>query len=63
VRCYSEGTAMSDLNLLRIGCVVSFIVLGGFYVYIREGFVSRNVDRMSEVLNEDDSKLENSGVA
>ena len=29
---------MSELNLLLCGCVVSFIALGGAYVYLREAF-------------------------
>ena len=29
---------MSDLNLLVCGCAVSFIAVGGAYVYLREAF-------------------------
>ena len=27
---------MSEINLLSFGCVVSFISIAGFYVYLRE---------------------------
>jgi hypothetical protein len=33
---------MTDGNLLIFGCAVSFIVLGGVYVYLRDGFSSGN---------------------
>ena len=33
---------MSDLNLLLCGCAVSFVVLGGFYIYVREAFVRQD---------------------
>jgi len=29
---------MSDANLLAFGCAVSFVVLAGVYVYLREGY-------------------------
>ena len=29
---------MTDQNLLIFGCAVSFIVLAGVYVYLRDGF-------------------------
>jgi len=31
---------MSDANLLVFGCVVTFIGVGGAYVYIRESFTA-----------------------
>lgn len=31
---------MSDAILLAFGCAVSFIVLAGVYVYLREGYVA-----------------------
>ena len=31
---------MSDINLLAIGCVVSFIAAAGAYVYIRECYTA-----------------------
>jgi hypothetical protein len=44
---------MSDANLLVAGCVVSFIALAGFYVYLRQCFTdqalaSEDPDRSSE---------------
>lgn len=30
---------MTDIDLLMFGCAISFIALGGFYVYARERFV------------------------
>jgi len=31
---------MSELNLLIFGCLVSFIAVGGAYVYVRDGFTT-----------------------
>jgi hypothetical protein len=32
---------MSELNLLLCGCTISFIAVGGAYVYLREAFERR----------------------
>ena len=39
---------MSDVNLLLFGCVVSFIVVAGAYVYVREGFTVDEHPRKDE---------------
>ena len=32
---------MTDLDLFGFGCAVSFVALGGVYVYLRERFAER----------------------
>ena len=40
---------MSDVNLLMLGCAVSFIAFAGGYVYVRESFTAQEPPRKSEV--------------
>lgn len=54
---------MSDLNLLLSGCVVSFVVVGGFYVYLRESFRRQGGDPESEDRHDEAATLENSEAA
>lgn len=42
---------MHDVNLLIFGCAVTFIAVGGAYVYIRECFMERKLP--SESLSQD----------
>ena len=51
---------MSDLNLLLSGCVVSFVVLGGVYVFVREGFLRQGGDPESGDRHDEAAILENS---
>ncbi len=39
---------MTDIDLLMFGCAISFIALGGFYVYARERFVYSEEDRQKQ---------------
>lgn len=39
---------MSDANLLAFGCAVSFTVVAGFYVYLRECWTAEEQPRKSE---------------
>lgn len=54
---------MSDLNLLLFGCVVSFVVLGGVYVYVREAFLRQGGDHESEDGHDEVAILEGSEAA
>lgn len=54
---------MSDLTLLLFGCVVSFVVLGGAYVYVREAFLSQGGDPALEARDDEDAVPENSEAA
>jgi len=40
---------MSDETLLVFGCAVSFVVLGGFYLYLREAFARGHASREASV--------------
>ena len=44
---------MSDINLLVFGCMVSFIALGGVYVYLRECFTAEEPPRKAETRTEE----------
>jgi hypothetical protein len=33
---------MSEVNLISMGALVSFIVVGGFYIYVREQFAHQD---------------------
>ena len=54
---------MSDLTLLLSGCVVSFVVLGGAYVYVREAYLRQGGDLESEDRHDEAATLENSEAA
>jgi hypothetical protein len=43
---------VSDINLLLFGCVVSFVAIGGAYVYLRECF-TQEPPRKSEARHEE----------
>ena len=44
---------MSDINLLAIGCVVSFIAAAGAYVYIRECYTAEEMAVKAKVRDAD----------
>ena len=47
---------MSDVNLLGIGCAVTFIAVAGAYVYIRECYMAE--ERKAEVEERRDERTQ-----
>lgn len=46
---------MSEINLLLFGCGVTFIAVGGAYIYIRERYLESEIPKRQENPGEEET--------